>query len=194
MIAAQAGEAGLVRVLLERGANPNARNANGGTPLMHAAMSGDPVLVEDLVKAGAEIDTAAKLGWTALLLAAAKGNAAAAGVLLRSGAAPNQTDTYGWTPLMRAVSGNHMEAVDVFLATAGIDVDAREESGATALHVAAQYGYAGMAARLLESGADPDAVNDRGLSPADFAEMAEHPDVARLIAGRRERVSTDTGS
>jgi ankyrin repeat protein len=186
MIAAQAGEAGLVRVLLKRGADPNARNANGGTPLMHAAMSGDPAIIEDLIAAGAELDAVAKLGWSALLLAAAKGNAGAADVLLRAGAQPNQADTYGWTPLMRAVSGNHAAAVDVFLAAPDMDIDAREETGATALHVAAQYGYAGMAARLLESGADPEAVNDRGLSAADLAVLSEHPEVARLLAGRRQ--------
>ena len=194
MIAAQAGDASLVRVLLDRGADPNARNANGGTPLMHAAMSGDPGIVESLIAAGAELDAAAKLGWSALLLAAAKGNAAAADVLLRSGAQPNQADTYGWTPLMRAVSGNHAAAVNVLLASPDVDINAREETGATALHVAAQYGYAGMAARLLESGADSGAVNDRGLSAADFAEMSEHPDVAQLLAGRRgPAVSSEPG-
>ena len=193
MIAAQAGDGVLVRKLLERGADPNARNANGGTPLMHAAMSGDPEIVEQLVAAGAELDAAAKLGWTALLLAAAKGNAAAADVLLGSGAHPNLADTYGWTPLMRAVSGNHVQAVEVFLAAEDVNLDAREETGATALHVAAQYGYAGMAARLLESGADPGAVNDRGLSAEDFAVMSEHPDVARLLATRQTRNPAEPG-
>ncbi len=193
MVAAQAGDAALVRALLDRGADPNARNANGGTPLMHAAMGGNPVVVTDLVTAGAQLDATAKLGWTALLLAAAKGHTDAARVLLDSGARPNQADTYGWTPLMRAVSGNHGDVVDLFLSAPDVNLEAREETGATALHVAAQYGHAGMAAKLLDSGADARAVNHRGLSAADFAVMSEHQDVARLLARQQNREPSRPG-
>jgi HEAT repeat protein len=54
-----------VKLLLERGADPNGADANGNTPLMAAAMHGcDRELMRILIKAGAKIDVKNKSGLT----------------------------------------------------------------------------------------------------------------------------------
>jgi HEAT repeat protein len=54
-----------VKLLLERGADPNGADANGNTPLMAAAMHGcDRELMKMLIKAGAKIDAKNQSGLT----------------------------------------------------------------------------------------------------------------------------------
>ncbi|MFN3648341.1 MAG: ankyrin repeat domain-containing protein [Armatimonadota bacterium] len=57
MVAAQRGELELVKLLLSRGAEVNARDGNGGTPLMYACeWSAEPEVVEALLAAGADVN------------------------------------------------------------------------------------------------------------------------------------------
>lgn len=51
--AAMQGSVGVVTLLLQAGADPNARSANGNTPLMMGAMSGIPGVARALLAAGA---------------------------------------------------------------------------------------------------------------------------------------------
>lgn len=186
MIAAQAGDLDLVERLLEAGADVNARNEHLGTPLMFAATGGSVPVCRVLIARGAAVDAVARLGWTSLLLAAAKGNTDVALLLIRSGADPNQADGYGWTPLMRAVTGRHLDTVRSLLDTGKMDLAAREESGASALHIAAGEGQTGMVGALLAAGADPALPDGAGRTPAAVATMMGHQDLAaRLAAAER---------
>ncbi len=54
MHAAFAGNVELVNLLLENGADPNARNGEGKTPLIFAREKGQDSVVELLRKSGAE--------------------------------------------------------------------------------------------------------------------------------------------
>ena len=64
-------ELGLAKMLIDRGANVNATDKLGMTPLLWAASSdfGDPAMVELLLKAGAKADAKNRDGRTALELA-----------------------------------------------------------------------------------------------------------------------------
>ena len=54
-----------VKLLLERGADPNGSDANGNTALMEAASHGcDRELMRMLIKAGAKVDAKNKMGLT----------------------------------------------------------------------------------------------------------------------------------
>ena len=53
--------------------------------------------------------------------------------------------------------------------------------GATALHLAARYGHADAARRLLDAGADPDAADDAGDTALDVAVRHEHSDLVALL-------------
>ncbi len=184
MQAAGDGDMARAGALLEAGAEVDARNANGGTALMYAVSAGDTVMVELLLDNGADPNARARIGWTPMLVAAAKGRDAVIPILLEAGADPAETDAYGWTPLMRAVSSGYLQAVDAILASGRADLQAREESGATALHIAAGRGYAPIVRRLLEAGAEPGAADGEGRTPADVARLQGHGEAEALLRPR----------
>ena len=55
-------------------ADPDARDAEGLTPLMRAAWEGRPLVVTRLIRAGAAVDAATPIGETALMKAAFRGH------------------------------------------------------------------------------------------------------------------------
>lgn len=62
-----------------------------------------------------------------------------------------------------------------------VTVDARDIDGFTALHLAAQYGHAAMAAMLLRRGATVDPVNNYGATPLHIAARRGHPAIMQLL-------------
>lgn len=62
-----------------------------------------------------------------------------------------------------------------------VDMNLRDHHGNTALHLAAQRGYANKARILIEHGADPVATNAEGHSPAVVARKARKPALVALL-------------
>ena len=185
MDAAGRGDTATVRKLIGYGADVNAANRNGGTALMYAAAAGRMAALAMLLDHGARVDARSRTGWTALTLAAVKGHPDVVQRLLRAGADINAADVYGWTPLMRAVHEQRHGAVQVLLDAPGVDVDARNEHGSTALHLAAQRGDRPIVEHLLAGGANPELEDQEGLTPSEIASMTGHPDLASFLAPRR---------
>jgi Ankyrin repeats (3 copies) len=89
MNAAVYGHAGFVKLLLEKGANPNAREEKGRTPLILAALYGDnPAVIRTLVEGGADIRATDARHRTALALATERGHGETAALLRERGADP----------------------------------------------------------------------------------------------------------
>lgn len=84
--AACEGHAECCRLLLEHGANPNARNFVGMTPLYVAALEGAADCCEVLLEHGADVNAKDDDGETALDLATENGDSACCRVLLAHGA------------------------------------------------------------------------------------------------------------
>ena len=187
MEAAKLNAFDLLRRLLERGAVVNARNDNGGTALMFAAIPGHVETIALLVDHGAEVNASGQFNWTALMVAASKGHGESVRLLLRHGADPNIQDTYGWTPLMRAVHGNKPDAVRALLGSDRVDLEARDERGATALHVAVERGYLALVAELLEHGADSGSTDNAGRDLLHKAEVQGFGEIASMLQPRAER-------
>lgn len=103
----------VVDALLNAGADPNAANVAGITPLM-TAVSFDPestAMMQRLLDAGALVDAPDNRGKTALMWAASYGRKEAVTLLLERGANPGLRDDSGRTPA--AMTGNSKEAADL---------------------------------------------------------------------------------
>ena len=185
MAAAKASAFDLVHELIERGADVNARNDNGGTALMFAAIPGHVETMTLLIDHGADVNAFGHFNWTALMVAASKGHENSVRLLLRNGADPNVQDTYGWTPLMRAVYGNKRGAVTALLEHENLNLEVRDERGATALHVAVERGRSALVARLLASGADPGSIDDAGRNLLHKASVQGYDDIASMLEARK---------
>jgi len=75
-----------VTLLIKYGANPNGRDAVGGTPLMAASEIGAIGIVELLIENGAQVNTISNLGTTALSMANNSGHSAIVKKLIAIGA------------------------------------------------------------------------------------------------------------
>lgn len=181
ILAAKQSDVILVRQLIAAGANVNMTTGNGGTALMFAAIRGDIETQAALIDAGADVNAVGGFDWTALMVAAVKGHLAAVRQLLASGANPNLRDIYGWTPLMRAAYEERDAIVELLLGEPDVDLDARNDQGATALHLAAVKGNEGLARSLLEAGASPSIRDRAGRTPALMAVVAGHEDMATIL-------------
>ncbi len=168
----------LVKVLLEKGANPNARTREaipvrprmltitgtlawvdftGQTPFLAAALSGDVAVMRLLLAHGADATIPTFQGTTALM--------AAAGVNW----VVDQTYDEGPAALLEAVK---------LCADLGLDVNAVNSMGLTALHGAANRGSDDIIRFLVDKGARLDARDKEGRSVLNWAEgvfLATHP-------------------
>ena len=80
------GDADIVRDLLSRGIDPDARDGNGHTALMLAARAGHTAVTQLLIDHDADLNVTAKFGLSALMLAVIAGHKEIARALARAGA------------------------------------------------------------------------------------------------------------
>ncbi|QGN56548.1 ankyrin repeat domain-containing protein [Novosphingobium sp. Gsoil 351] len=88
-----------VQFLAAKGANVNARNNKGETPLQLASNLGFSEGVELLLKLGARVDEPNSTGETPLIAATHRRDGALARVLLKAGASPSRNDNSGRSAL-----------------------------------------------------------------------------------------------
>ena len=136
-VAACDGDITKTKKLLMLGANVNATDVRGYSPLMMAeactTRPGRPELVELLIANGAAVNLQARDGCTALMYAAKNGDTQAVKALLKSGASVNIADNEGQTALMNAVTFSCDEETVRALLSAGADLTARDHKGRNAL-------------------------------------------------------------
>ncbi len=162
--AALSGHRDIAEFLLANGAEVNAKDKEGMTPL-HCAATASPIDSSELLKGvaellldnGAEVNAEDKSGFTPLILAAWSGDKDVAELLLARGADVDAKDDRGRTSLHGALMTGYKDLVEVLLANKA-DVNSKDNSGETPLHVAAAQG-------------NKDANNVRGLLEA----MGAHP-------------------
>jgi ankyrin repeat protein len=151
--------------LIEEGADVNAAQGDGTTPLHWAAYKLDLELVRLLLERGAKADVQNRYAASPLAEAVKAGNAALVEMLLEAGANVDAPNADGETTLMLAARTGSVAVAKLLLAH-GADVNAREAwREQTALMWAAEGAYAELTQLLIEHGADVRAraaVNDWG--------------------------------
>ncbi|KAL5725355.1 hypothetical protein ACHQM5_008509 [Ranunculus cassubicifolius] len=106
------GRLGVVRVLLDHGANPNICVSHQPTPLQSAVVKGTLECVKLLIKAGAD-PNGSSLGFTPLDRAALLGKIDYVQCLLEAGADPNVPDDTGLKPILKAARCGHEKIVEI---------------------------------------------------------------------------------
>ena len=178
-VAIRRDDASTVTALIARGFDPNTPDPKGQNGLMMA-------LAEPALKAAQALLDAPKIDVNArnrqdetpLMIAALKGETGMVRELIAKGADINKP---GWTPLHYAATRGHLEIMSLLLDDSAY-IDAASPNGTTPLMMAASYGTPAAVKLLLDEGADPTLRNQKGLSAIDFAQRANRPDSAGLIA------------
>lgn len=140
---------------LSHGLSPNARDAAGNTPLMHAAVYSDLAALRLLIDRGADVNATNNAGATALMRAAYDWQKIA--LLLDRGADVNARSAFGNTALMLAARPAHSHRAVQLLLSHSADAKATNNFGATALMAAAAGGDKESVRLLVKNGANVNA-------------------------------------
>jgi ankyrin repeat protein len=151
------GSVEALQFLLDIGADPNAANQSGATPLILAAWSVERARL--LVEHGARVNVATDHGITPLMVAAAEpGNLATVHYLLDKGAELRARDADGEDALIRSARFGDVETLKLLLDRGG-DPKHADTSGFTALMGATAFRDSRRIRLLLAAGSDPNALN-----------------------------------
>jgi ankyrin repeat protein len=179
-IACTNGSETIINQLLEAGADANTTLPGGETALMTAARTGRLGPVKTLLAHKANFNARERQGQTALMWAAAEGHLEVVEALLEAGANYRTPLPSGFTPLFFAVREGHAPVVFRLLKLLSVNDAMRPTHGGKAfspLLLAIENGHFGLAAALLDAGADP---NDQ---PAGYAALHAITWVRKPIRG-----------
>jgi len=173
----------LIKMLLDHGADPNARLKKqqpyrtkldrgddtmlgaGTTPLLRAAKAADLAAMRLLLSHGADANLATGGGTVNDVSASVRRAPGGINPLMAAaGVGTREEDTTG----RHKTEGDAIEAIKLCL-DAGVDINAADGRGQTALHGAAQQGFDQVVKFLADHGARLDAKDNRGLTPLDTA-------------------------
>ena len=144
------GQLEIVRWLLCRSANPNARDKPyGWTPLHSAAHYGHAEVSRLLLKYQADSNTQDRDGRSPLRIASDRGHVNVARLLLEHGASVNAQDNSRDTPLLGAAKHGRLEVARL-LVEHGADIYTRNNKGRTAFQVASEKGHHDIAKLLSD--------------------------------------------
>ncbi len=175
-----AASATVAELLIANGADVNAVNTEGKTPLHAALFRGNKELLDCLVNRGAKLDA---FGMAAL------GHADDLGKYLKDNPLPVMKDKNFPSALHLAAQFGQNDCLAVLL-DKGADLEGKTSDGRTPLHLAAEHGHKATVEFLLKKGADlnakttKDTFGPRSQTPLQLALAAGQTEVVRLLVDK----------
>ena len=177
--AVDTGNVELLEIAIREGADVNAKNEYGSTPLHKSARHGRLEVARALIDKGADVNAKNDDGWTPLLLSASNEHLEVARFLIEAGADVNAKNEYGFTPLHKSARHGHLEVARALI-DKGADVNAKNDDGSTPLLLSAENGRLEVVRALIEAGADVNAKNEYGSTPLHNT-YTRHLEVSRAL-------------
>ena len=190
--AAWHGDLPKLKALIASGANLDARDARGRTPLHVATFARQRDAIRLLAKAGADLDLLEDDRYDAVTIAAVADDAATLSVLLSLGAKAGQTTSrYDGTALIAAAHLGHDEVVRRLIA-AGAPLDHVNNLHWTAVIESIVLGDGGprhqrTLAALVDAGADIRLTDRQGNTPLQLAKARGYTAMAKLLETPRAK-------
>ena len=128
-----------------------------------------------------EVDAVVTNATTPLMKASHQGQGAVVRMLIAAGAQLDARNTDGNNALWLACVGAHLDVIDI-LVESEIDINNRNDNGATPLMYGASSGKASVVERLLAKGADTAPQTLDGFSALDLASTVECLALLRLVS------------
>ena len=174
------GRLELVNMLLAKGADKNAQEYSGYTPLHLAIIMGHEKEAAVLVDAGADLEKVDNEGRTALHLAAWFGRESLGRVLLGKGAKVGATDKGGQTPLHYAARKGNVSMITLLIEH-GAQVEFRDSAGDSPLQKAVWSNQISAVTVLLDKKADINSADSTGLTSLKCASLLDHKEMVSLL-------------
>jgi len=165
----------ILKMLIESGADINAKDNEGKTALMHVAERGYVKKAKLLIESGANLDEKDNDNKkTALFYAVEKNKVEVVKLLIESGANLEEQKLYGETALMVAAYNNYLDIV-YLLIKGGADLEKKDNGGSTALMYAAinRDSNLKVVELLVKNGAKIDETDNSGKTAIDYAKTNE---------------------
>ena len=153
ILASKFGYIEVVKILIENGADINAKDNGGTTALMNASTEDDYINYEIcklLIENGANVNDKDLQGANALIYASTFGNYETVKLLIENGVEINTQNKDGYTALMEAAISDDEEIVKLLIEN-GADINIKNNDGKTALDFAEENDYKNIIELLKNS-------------------------------------------
>jgi uncharacterized protein len=184
--AAIAGDVGRIRELLAGGADVDARDGQGRTPVLAATMARQTEAVRALIDAEADVDIRDDNLANPFLYAGAEGLLDILRLVNEAGAHPAITNRYGGVAVIPASERGHVETVRYLLEESDVDVNHVNDLGWTALLEAVILGDGGprhqaIVRLLVDHGAELDLADGDAVTPLAHARARGQREVEAIL-------------
>ncbi|CZR48711.1 uncharacterized protein FPRO_03968 [Fusarium proliferatum ET1] len=174
----------ILELLLQSGADVNACDEDGDSPLHMASLIGSTDMVENLIKNGADVDIKSASGVMPLHYSSTMGHLRVTQLLIQHGADVASKDNIGRITLHHACISRHLGVAKLIIASSQPQkLDEADHWGSTLLSVAARYGGIGIIRALINTGAVNVKSSDKFGRTAAWWASRNYDAVAKLLSG-----------
>ncbi|KAK6499967.1 hypothetical protein TWF481_010324 [Arthrobotrys musiformis] len=189
LLAVASGQASVVKLLINRGADLESKDKSDQTPLLSAVVHESEEVVELLIEGGADLEVRDRNDRTPLLRAVLYDRLSVVKLLIQKGADLDASDKNGRTPLGIAIEEGY-DAIIRLLIDKGASLEVQDKGSRTILFLAVLYNSKAIVELLIEKGANLEARDYYGETPLFLASDKEHHEILALLMDRGANIDS----